>query len=279
MVVTPAHFERLADLVRRRSGLALPTDKLALVQSKLAPVATRFGCRTVGQLLGELEDEPEELARAVTEAMTTNETSFFRDPASFDYLRHTVLPALMAAREPTRRLRIWCAAASTGQEPYSLAMLLDDIGLSAGGWKVDLFATDLSGEAVARMRQGTYAQYELARGLPEGYRARYFTQEDEQWRIADPLRRSLRIHKFNLLDNFGWLGTMDLILCRNVLFYFDAAARIETLARLEACLASDGWLMLGAAERAADAFAPVGAVRGLYMKAKAFQGRQARRAG
>ena len=280
--VTDVQFAHLADLVRRRSGLALPPNKASLVQSKLAPVAARFGFRKLEAMLAELEDEPEELARAVTEAMTTNETSFFRDPSCFDYLRDVILPSLIAARAGTRRLRIWCAAASTGQEPYSLAMLLHDAGLTADGWKIDLFATDLSGEAVARMSEGLYAEYEVQRGLPSGCLPRFFTQEEEQWRIAHHLRRSLRVRRFNLLDSYGWLGQLDLILCRNVFFYFGHEEKIETLVRLERALAPDGWLVIGATEKLAGCgaqFAPVSDNRGIHVKARNIVGWQARLAG
>lgn len=281
MVISQAQFALLADVVRRRSGLALTPDKLSLVNSKLAPVAARFGFRKVDGLLTELEDEPEELARAVTEAMTTNETSFFRDPSCFDYLRSVILPVLADARRTKRRLRIWCAAASTGQEAYSLAMLLHESKLAANGWKLDIFATDISGEAVGRMGGGLYADHEVERGLPDGYLSRYFKREDRSWRIVDHLRRSLRIRQFNLLDNFGWLGQLDLILCRNVFLYFDDHHRLDTLARLERCLAPDAWLVLGASERISgtDLFFPVGAMRGIHTKARAAPGWQARLAG
>lgn len=282
MAITHAQFALLADVVRRRSGLALAAKKTDLVTSKLAPVAERFGFKTVSAMLTEFEDEPEELAAAVTEAMTTNETSFFRDPATFDHIRDTVLPALKAARANERRLRIWCCAASTGQEAYSLAMLLGEAGILPSEWKIDLFATDLSSEAVARMREGLYSQYEVERGLPVRHLARYFTAEGAQWRIADYLRRSLRIRRFNLLDSCRWLGVVDLVLCRNVLLYFDDADKAETLARLETCLAPDGWLVLGASEtasRAGHAFTAAGTVRGVYVKANYAPARQARLAG
>ncbi|MDE2466556.1 MAG: chemotaxis protein CheR, partial [Alphaproteobacteria bacterium] len=218
----------------------------------------------------ELEDEPEELARAVTEAMATHETSFFRDPAVFEYVRSRVLPSLMQARTARRRLRIWCAAASTGQEAYSLAMLLDYAGLFESGWKVDLFASDFSRDAVVRIKEGGYSDYELARGLPLSMRARYCVASDSgRWHMVDGLRRRLRIHRFNLLDNFGWLGELDLILCRNALLYFTPELRLETLARMEGALVPDGWLVLGASEVPADErfFVPVpGAPRGVFSK-------------
>lgn len=281
MRITEAQFALLADVVRRRSGLLLTADKLDLVRSKLTPVAARFGLRKVGELLAELADEPEELARAVTQAMTTNETSFFRDPQCFEHIRTVLLPALMAERRSSRRLRIWCAAASSGQEAYSMAMLLQDAGLAAAGWKIDLYATDISHAAVGRMREGVYSDYEVERGLPIGRLVDSFTRDGDGWRVADLLRRSLRIHEFNLLDSFGWLGRLDLILCRNVLFYFGEAEKHDVLARMERCLAPDGWLVLGAAEKLPNdctSFAPAGTVRGVFNKAKP-PGWQARLAG
>lgn len=281
MEVTKAQFALLSDVVRRRSGLLLTPDKLDLVRSKLAPVAARFGLREVSALLTELEDEPEELARAVTQAMTTNDTMFFRDLYCFDYLATTILPSLMAERQASRRLRIWCSAASTGQEAYSLAMLLEDAGLAAEGWKIDLYATDLSHEAAGRMREGVYSDYEVQRGLPVGRLVEWFTREGDSWRVADRLRRMLRIHEFNLLDSYGWLGRMDLILCRNTLFYFGEAEKRDVLARMETCLTPNGWLLLGGTECVPDdgtGLVPLGTVRGVYGKAKA-PGWQARLAG
>ena len=266
----PAQFHHLADLVRRRSGLSLALDHGERIASKLQPVAARFGFRELGVLLGELEDEPEELSRAVVEAMATHETSFFRDPSVFAFLRNTVMPQLMAARLVSRRLRIWCAAASTGQEAYSLAMLLDEAGLFAEGWKIDLFASDFSRDAVMRINEGAYSDYELARGLPASLRKRYcVTTESGRSYVVDGLRRRLRVHCFNLLDNLGWLGELDLILCRNALLYFTADIRLETLARLSGFLASDAWLVLGTSETPADArlYFPVpGAPRCIFSK-------------
>ncbi len=266
----PAQLHHLADLVRRRSGLHLAVDQGARIASKLQPVAMRFGFRELGALLGELEDEPEELSRAVVEAMATHETSFFRDPAVFAFLRNTVLPELMAARLVPRRLRIWCAAASTGQEAYSLAMLLDDAGLFAQGWKIDLFVSDFSRDAVMRINEGAYSDYELGRGLPASLRARYCVpSEGGRWHMVDGLRRRLRVHCFNLLDSLGWLGELDLILCRNALLYFAPDIRSETLARMTGALADDGFLVLGASETPADArfYLPLAtAPRGIFSK-------------
>jgi len=267
---TPSQLALLSDVVQRRAGLALAPAKTALVRSKLMPVAARFGFKSVGALLDELADEPAELAAAVTEAMTTNETSFFRDPACFDYFRDTILPALTAARADTQRLRIWCAAASTGQEPYSLAMILDEAKLAEQGWKIDLFATDLSQLVVDRIRIGLYSQYEVERGLSPAQLARHFTRDGENWRVAERLRCMLRVRRFNLLDHYGWLGKLDVVFCRNVFLYFDHQSRLEVLMRLERALAPDGWLVLGATENASGSgrhFVPDDKTRGVYVRA------------
>lgn len=281
MALTHTELALLAAVIRRRSGLAIPLNKANLIRNKLAPVAARYGFKKVGALIEELHhDEPEELAWAVTEALTTNETSFFRDRACFEHFNTAILPALKAARAGPRRLRFWCAACSTGQEPYSLAMLLDEAGLANEGWKIDLFATDLSTEAVARTQEGLYSHYEVQRGLSARHLMRYFTQEGEEWRISERLRRSLRIRRFNLLDHYGWLGEIDAIFCRNVLLYFDHQAKLETLARLDHCLAPDGWLVLGANESVSgSAFMPSGVARGICVKAGNALGRQVRLAG
>ena len=273
-----ADFDFLSDFVKRRSGLALTQGQTGFIKSKLAPVIRRFGFRNVDALLSELHHEPEELSRAVAEAMTTNETSFFRDRVAFDHFRSVLLPAMMEARAATRRLRIWCAASSAGQEPYSLAMILDEAKLD--GWRVDLIATDLNSEAIMRAKEGLYSEYEVARGLSVPLLLKYFTQENGQWRIAEKLRRMVNFKTFNLLDSFGWLSQIDIIYCRNVLLYFDHQDKFETLERLSRCLAPDGFLVLGTTETTAsisDAFAPSGRVRGMFAKTR--NARQTRLAG
>lgn len=264
--MTPADFANLADLLYRRSGIALTPDKKALAKNRLTPIAQRFGFRDVSALLAELPYPTEELAHAITEAMTTNETSFFRDRAAFDLLADTVLPAVMRQRLQSRRLRIWCAACSTGQEAYSLAAMLDEAALTARGWRVDLIATDLSDAAIARAREGLYTPFEMERGLPLAVRDRCFNEEAGQWRVNDRLRRMVTFRGFNLLDHFGWLGEIDIVLCRNVLMYFEAGTKADILARLATTLSGDGYLLLGENEHASDQFAPVSAGRGLFMR-------------
>jgi chemotaxis protein methyltransferase CheR len=262
--VTPQDFANLSDLVRRRSGLVLTSGKTALVENRLHPVAKRFGFRDANALMAELPHPSEELARAITEAMTTNETSFFRDPAVFEFLTATVLPALVRARAPARRLRIWCAACSTGQEAYSIATILDGLGLSRQGWKIALIASDLNESAVVRAKWGMYTPYEVERGMPPQLLPHHFVREAGQWRVADRLRRMVTFRTFNLLDHFGWLGDVDLILCRNVLLYLDAGTRAEIQAKLADTLAADGYLLLGDNENASDDF--VAAARGVFVK-------------
>ncbi|HEY2071241.1 MAG TPA: protein-glutamate O-methyltransferase CheR [Rhizomicrobium sp.] len=253
----------LADLLHRRSGLIIGADKMRLIDSKLAPVADRFGYRNCAAMLAELPYPPEELAEAITEAMTTNESSFFRDRAVFDDVRTRIVPELCAGRALKKRLRIWCAAASTGQEAYSLAMLLDEMGLAEDGWKIELIATDLSAGAIARAREGLYSHYEAQRGLPVQRLVDNFVQDGAYWRVSERLRRMVSFRRFNLLDHFGWLGEIDAIFCRNVLMYFDAHTRAEVLDKMRATLAPDGYLLVGTKEHAGLGWTADGE-RGVY---------------
>ncbi len=262
--MSPADLFHLADLLHRRSGLVIGPDKARLIESKLAPVAERFGYRSCDAMLAELPHPPEELADAITEAMTTNESSFFRDRAPFDHFRDTIVPAFRRARAMKKRLRIWCAAASTGQEVYSLAMLLDEMGLAAEGWKIDLIATDLSTGAIARAREGIYTEYEVQRGLSDQMLMRNFTPDGANWRVAERLRRMAAFRCFNLLDHYGWLGEIDVVFCRNVMIYFDAHTKADVLDKMAGILAPDGYLVLGGKESAGQAWS-MDAIRGVYV--------------
>ncbi|MGD0142913.1 MAG: protein-glutamate O-methyltransferase CheR [Rhizomicrobium sp.] len=277
--MTPAAFADLADMLRRRSGLVLTPDKLPLAKSRLAPVAHLFGFKGVAALLAEFPHPREEIAQAVTEAMTTNETSFFRDREPFAHFRDVVLPALIGARASTRRVRIWCAAVATGQEAYSLAMLLDEANLASLDWKVDLIATDLSAGAVARAKDGVYSHFEVQRGLPIQSLLKHFTQEGSQWRVSDRLRRMVSFRPFNLLDNFGWLGEVDVVFCRNVLLYFDGQSKAAVFSKLADVLAPDGTLVLGATESSAESFVPADAPRGVFVRPRGTAPRAAAHAG
>ncbi len=243
-----ADFAFLARLLRRRSGLSLSPAKLELVGRRLAPVMRRFGFRDATALVRELRLGQESLARAVTEAVTVHDTSFFRDAAVFARFQNEIMPALLARRARQKRLRIWSAACATGQEAWSIAMVLDGMGLIAAGWTIDLVATDLSAEAIARAEQGRYDAVEIRRGLAEDQRASWFRPSGEHWCIADHLRRMVDFRVFNLLDSYGWLDDLDLIFCRNVLMYFDRAAKAAVLERMADTLAPDGLLLLGDTE-------------------------------
>jgi chemotaxis protein methyltransferase CheR len=261
----------LAQMLRRRSGLVLTQRKSELMESRLAAVVRRFGFRDADALVGELRHGRDALARAVTEAMTTNESSFFRDHAVFEQFRDKILPALLAQRARTKRLRIWSAACAAGQEAYSIAMLLDDHKLSAQGWTIDLIATDLNTEVVARAEQGLYSPFEVQRGLPVRRLIDHFTQEGANWRVDESLRRLVTFRHFNLLDSFGWLDDMDVVFCRNVLMYFDHKNKVGVLDKISEILAPDGYLFLGPVETAhglSDEFAPANGPPGIYVKTR-----------
>jgi chemotaxis protein methyltransferase CheR len=181
--------------------------------------------------------------------------------------RDAVMPALLAARAAQRQIRIWCAAASTGQEPYSLAMCLHEMGERIAGWRIDVLATDLSTEVLEKAKAGLYSQFEVQRGLPIGLLVKYFTQVGELWEIAPEIRRMVQYRSLNLLNNFSHLGTFDVVFCRNVLIYFDQETKVDVLDRIARIVPADGYLVLGAAETVVgltDAFKPLPERRGLY---------------
>ena len=246
--MTEEDFLFLARLVRRMGGLSVSEGKGAKLEARLKPVLQRFGLRDEAALVAQLRLGHETLANAVTEAFTVNETSFFRDRAAFRRLKHEILPARMAARRDEKRLRIWSAACACGQEVWSLAILLDALPLQ--GWTVDLIGSDLSAAAIARAESGRYSQFEMMRGLSEEDVARYFRPQEEGFLVSPQLKCMARFRLFNLLDSFGWLDDLDLVLCRNALMHFDRGRRTDVLERLAETLAPDGVLVLGETETA-----------------------------
>jgi chemotaxis protein methyltransferase CheR len=266
--MTPQDFDFLRQLLKQRSGLVLSAEKQYLAESRLLPVARKHGLANLAELVGKLKSaRPSPLSVEVVEAMTTNETFFFRDKAPFDHLRDAALPALIAARAREKRLRIWCAAAASGQEPYSLAMVLAGMKSALAGWRVDILATDLSGEVLEKAKTGLYSQFEVQRGLPIQMLVKFFTQSGEAWQIAPQLRDMVQFRPINLLNDFSSLGTFDIVFCRNVLIYFDQDTKTDVLNRLAAQIPADGYLLLGAAETVVgltDAFKPLPDKRGLY---------------
>jgi chemotaxis protein methyltransferase CheR len=266
--VTPADYDFLRKCLKERSGLVLSAEKQYLVESRLLPVVRRAGLAGLGELVVALKTgRHDALMTAVVEAMTTNESFFFRDKVPFDHFRSIVMPALIAARQSVRTIRIWCAAASTGQEPYSLAMCIKQMEREIAGWRFEILATDLSNEVLEKARQGLYSQFEVQRGLPIQLLVRHFTQIGEMWQIAPELRAMVKYRQFNLLTDFSQFGRFDLIFCRNVLIYFNQETKIDVLNRLAQVTAGDGFLVLGAAESVVGlttSFKVVGDKHGLY---------------
>jgi chemotaxis protein methyltransferase CheR len=242
-----AEFAYLAALLRQRSGLSLTSQKREFVTRRLQPLAERHGFSEWRALVEELRRGNEKLELAVVETLTTRDTGFFRDPKDFAAFRDSTLPKLMEARRASRRLWIWCAGSASGQEPYSIAMILDDLHLFES-WDIEILATDLSEEAISRGRLGRYSQAEVQRGLSPQMLAKYVRQDSHEWRIDDALRRRVQFRVHNLLHPFSHLGTFDVIFCRNVLMYFDFSTKEDVARRLCERLAADGHLVLGAAE-------------------------------
>lgn len=263
-------FEYLQKLLKERSGIILAIDKTYLVESRLMPVARSRGLTGVDELLQalRLRGDPAMITEVV-DAMTTNESFFFRDIKPFESFREHVLPGLAAARKagPNKRLRIWSAACSSGQEPYTLAMILKEEAKLIEGIQVEIIATDLSTEIVDKAKAGMYTQFEVQRGLPIQLLVKYFKQEGEQWQVDKSLRDMVSVRQFNLLDDYRKLGKFDVVFCRNVLIYFDQPTKGDILDRIATSLAADGVLYLGGAESVlglTQAFKPQEGMRGVY---------------
>jgi len=270
--MTPEDIEHLAATLKTRSGLILGSDKTYLIESRLSPVARREGFANVSALLSALRTKRDEkLMAAVTDAMTTNETFFFRDKIPFDQFKSDILPALAKTRI-NGDIKVWCAACSTGQEPYSLAMLMDEMRMLYPRLNLDILATDISERCLEKAQAGLYTQFEVQRGLPITMMVKHFEKVDEMWRISPKLRSSIRFKKMNLLDDLRLIGRQDVIYCRNVLIYFDLETKKRVLEQMATLLADDGCLFLGAAETVlgiTDVFKPMPGMRGLYVKNQA----------
>lgn len=248
MTLSPLDLTFVSDLIRRESAIALTEDKSYLVEARLLPIARQLGLGSVGELVARLRSAPsEQLRRAVVEAMTTNETSWFRDRAPFAALADAIVPQLIARRGGEHKLRIWSAACSSGQEPYSIAISLKP-KLAAAGFGLEVLGTDLSQQMVDRARLGRYSQLEVNRGLAATDLVRYFQRDGAGWQINDELRRSVSFRQLNLAAPLPTLPQMDVIFLRNVLIYFDAPTKAAVLQRVTRVLRPDGYLFLGAAE-------------------------------
>jgi chemotaxis protein methyltransferase CheR len=250
--ISPESYKFLQDYVYRESGIVLEDDKHYLLQARLMPILKKDQLKTIDEICGRLRSGNPDLRQRVVEAMTTNETLFFRDPAIFDALKTTIIPGLMKARESTRRLTFWSAAASSGQEAYSLAIMLLEMGLPAQGWNIQIMGTDLSNHVLDRARQARYMQIEVNRGLPAPYLVRYFSKQGLEWQLKDNIRSMASFQKFDLRQSPGSLGTFDVVFCRNVLIYFDLPTKKKILGGLRTVLRDDGCLLLGGAEAILD---------------------------
>jgi len=265
--VTPPDYEYLRKLLKDHSGLDLSADKQYLIESRLLPLARKSGLSGIPDLVMKIKAGSSSHIAQVVEAMTTNETFFFRDKVPFDHFRDTMMPEVLKARAARKSVRIWCAAGSTGQEPYSLAMCLKEMSAALAGWRVEIVATDLSQEVLEKSKAGIYSQFEVQRGLPIQMLVKYFKQSGEFWQVNPELRAMVQHRQLNLLHDFSQLGAFDIIFCRNVLIYFDQDTKINIFNRLARLVEADGFLVLGAAETVVgltDTFKPVPERRGLY---------------
>jgi chemotaxis protein methyltransferase CheR len=242
-------FKYIRDLVHGQAAIIIEPGKEYLVESRLTPIARKEGFDSLQRMVERLRSGPaSDLHKRVVEAMTNNETLFFRDPRPFDMLRNAILPELTARRASDRVLNTWSAACSTGQEPYSIAMLLREQVPSLAGWKIKVLASDISREVLARARAGLYNQFEIGRGLPAHLLVKYFEQRGTSWEVSAQLRGTVEFDEINLTRPWPKLPRMDLIIMRNVLIYLDADTRKQILGKAARLLAPGGYLMLGGAE-------------------------------
>jgi len=265
--MTPLDYEYLQKTLKDRSGLVLSADKKYLLESRLMPLARKTGVAGISELVQRMKAGSESMIADVVEAMTTNETFFFRDKTPFDHFQNTVIPDLIKARAGRRSLRIWCAAASTGQEPYSIAMVIKEMSAALAGWRIEIIGTDISQQVLEKSKSGIYTQFEVQRGLPIQFLVKYFKQTGEMWQINPDIRSMIQYRPLNLLQDFSSMGKFDLIFCRNVLIYFDQDMKTQIFGRLAKCIEPDGFMALGAAETVVgltDVFKPYADKRGLY---------------
>ncbi len=261
--MSPASFEYLRTLVAELSAIALDDEKKYLVESRLMPLAHRVGLNSIDDLVHKLRVAPSKhLRQQVVDAMTTNETSFFRDTVPFETLRKIILPELVARREGKKTLNIWSAACASGQEPYSIALLWREHFSHLHDWSIRLLATDISGEVLQRARDGRFTQTEVQRGLPDSLLQKYFRPAEGQWVLDPTVCRMVDFRQLNLSGNWPTLPMMDVILMRNVLVYFNAVTRQEIFRKVRQLLRTDGYLLLGGAETALNIDASFHVTRG-----------------
>lgn len=247
--INAENYRYLQEHVYSQSGIVLDADKHYLFESRLTPLVRHMSLGSINDLCALLRATRDgEVWRKVVEAMTTNETYFFRDPVQYDAIRKVFLPRLKQERADTKRLRVWSAAASSGQEAYSLAMILAEEGF--GDWNVQIVGTDYSSAMVERARAAKYQQIEVNRGLPAAMLVKYFRRAGMEWQLSDALRKMARFETIDLRASMRALGPFDLVFCRNVLIYFDRETKAKILKEIHGTLYRGGWLLLGGAETA-----------------------------
>lgn len=267
--MTPMDFQFLAELLKKRSGLTLSDDKAYLIESRLTPIARGQGLADIPQLCAHLRNSPkEDLLVEITEAMTTNESSFFRDIKPYESLRKQVIPMVMEKLAIQKRIRIWSAACSTGQEPYSIAICLEEDKPKMPGWSFEIVGTDLAKKVVDKAKLGIYSQFEAQRGLPIQMLVKYFSAlPDTSWQLKDNIRSAVKFNTHNLLESYASLGKFDIIFCRNVLIYFDDPIKASITEKMASVLPPHGILIIGSTESLVDPkglFVPFEDFRGAY---------------
>ncbi|MET7420686.1 CheR family methyltransferase [Dactylosporangium sp. NPDC005555] len=247
MTLTAQEFAFISGLVRRDAAIVLEAGKEYLVEARLLPLARQSGLPSVSEFVARAQQRPEpEIHRKIVDALTTNETSFFRDGEPFKQLVDTVLPDLLVRRATTRSIKVWSAASSSGQEPYTIAMVLQDN--LPPGWSFDIIGTDISTEMLTRAEAGQYTQLEVNRGLPAPLLVKHFERNGAHWQVAQALRKHTSFRRLNLAAPFPSMGPFDIVFIRNVLIYFDVQTKRTVLQRVAGTLRPDGWLFLGSAE-------------------------------
>ncbi len=249
MAITPAEFQFVSDMVRKEAGIVLEPGKEYLVESRLANVVRHEKLASISDVVARLRGSSvDPIKRKVIEAMTTNETSFFRDHHPFEALKKNIIPTLLTNRAAEKSLSIWCGASSTGQEPYTIAMTLRESVAKLSDWKLSFIATDISTEMIERSRAGKYNQIEVNRGLPATLLVKYFEKQGVEWQIKPELRAMVDYRQMNLTTTWPLLPMFDVIFMRNVLIYFDTDTKREILRKVRRVLRPDGYLFLGGAE-------------------------------
>jgi chemotaxis protein methyltransferase CheR len=268
--ISPADFQYICDLTRRLAAIEMDSGKEYLVQSRLSPIAADAGCRDLSEFVRRVRmEETGPLAGKVIDALTTNETLFFRDCHPFEALRKVIIPELMERRKQERRLSIWSAAASTGQEAYSFSIMLKENFPELVNWKVELVGTDISPTALAQAREGRYSKIEMNRGLAAPLLIRYFQQQDNRWVLRDDIRKMVEFREMNLAGSWHGLPVFDLVFIRNVMIYMSLDTRRKILRNLRGHIAPDGYLLLGSSEnllQTDEGFDPVEVNNSLFYK-------------